>query len=152
MDHCRLVIMFSFLIKIVYEYTITVSIFISLFTCAVSYVKIFCIVLRHHIQIKIQEKAVESLNSGKNQEIQRSKKGAENAFIYFIAMILCYTPLFISMSISVELWKIEWILADTLVFINSSINPFLYCWRLRDLRAAILKTKRKCFCQTIEQN
>ncbi|XP_022787554.1 beta-4C adrenergic receptor-like [Stylophora pistillata] len=140
----------AFLNKIVYEFTIAITIAISLFTSAVSYVKIFCIVRRHHLQIRIQEKAMESVKHGKVRDFQRSKKGAVNAFIYLIAMILCYTPMFISMSISVELWKIEWILADTLVFINSSINSFLYCWRLRDLRAAVLKTKRQCLCQMIE--
>ena len=40
-------------------------------------------------------------------------------------------------------WRPEWDLATTVVFMNSSINPILYCWRLRELRAAVTKIGNK---------
>ena len=49
-------------------------------------------------------------------------------------------------------WPTEWSFATTLVFSNSSINPFLYCWRLRELRAAVVKTARQMLCQQTEEN
>ena len=142
----------GFLNKRVYEFTIVVTIPISLLTNAVCYIKIYCIVRQHQLQIQIQQLAVAGLNREHDFNMHRSRKRAKNAFIYFIVMILCYTPLFISMSISAEQWNMEWILADTFVFINSSINPFLYCWRLGELRAVVLKTAKQCFCKPIEQN
>ncbi len=39
----------------------------------------------------------------------------------------------------------------TVVFMNSSINPFLYCWRLSELRTAVVKTARKMFCAQEKQ-
>ncbi|XP_078345378.1 melanocortin receptor 4-like [Oculina patagonica] len=47
-------------------------------------------------------------------------------------------------------WQKEWNLATTLVFVNSSINPLLYCWRLRELRRAVVKTARKMLCKQTE--
>ena len=35
--------------------------------------------------------------------------------------------------------KTEWTFALILVFMNSSINPILYCWRLRELKVAVIK-------------
>ena len=49
-------------------------------------------------------------------------------------------------------WQNEWQFAVTAVFMNSSINPFLYCWRLRELRTAVVKTARQMFCKQREQN
>ena len=57
-------------------------------------------------------------------------------------------PIFLSLyTISRDLWTFMWNFADTVVFMNSSINPFLYCWRLRELRTAVLKAAKKCFVE-----
>ena len=41
------------------------------------------------------------------------------------------------------LWTKERNFSVTLVFMNSSINPFLFCWRVRELRVIVKKTIRK---------
>ena len=33
-----------------------------------------------------------------------------------------------------------------LVFLNSSLNPVLYCWRIKDVRREVQNTIRKCLC------
>ena len=55
-------------------------------------------------------------------------------------------------AISDKDWQTEWHFADTAVFMNSSINPFLYCWRLRELRTAVVKTARQMLCKQTEEN
>ncbi|XP_078345382.1 D(2)-like dopamine receptor [Oculina patagonica] len=40
-------------------------------------------------------------------------------------------------------WPKEWNFAITIMFMNSSINPFLFCWRLRELRTAVVTLARK---------
>ena len=49
-------------------------------------------------------------------------------------------------------WQSEWQFAFTAVFMNSSINPFLYCWRLSELRSAVVKTGRQILCKHTEEN
>ena len=123
---------------------------ICLLTCSFFYIKIYLIVRHHQIQIQVQQQAVASINTENYSNIQKSKRSATNTFIYFIVMILCYIPLFISMSISVispYQWTIEWILAENLAFMKSSINPFLYCWRRRELREAVVKTAKRMLCK-----
>ncbi|XP_078358818.1 melanocyte-stimulating hormone receptor-like [Oculina patagonica] len=140
----------------VYYFAAAISVVICLLVSTVCYIRIYRIVRQHQLQIQVQQQAVESSNAAENnQGMQRSKKSAINTFLYYIVMILCYIPLIISMTMlgipHIHLSK-SWTLADTVVFLNSAINPILYCWRLRELRTAVVKAARQIFCQQAEDN
>ena len=117
-----------------------ISTAMCLLCSTVCYIQIYRVVRQHQLQVHVQQQAVDSL------KIQRSKRSAINTFIYYIVMILCYTPLIISMLMRgiphIFVTKV-WNLAHTVTFLNSAINPFLYCWRLRELRTAVLKAARE---------
>ena len=134
-----------------YYFAIAMSIPIYLLVSSVSYIKIYKVVRLHQLQIVAQQHAMESLNLNNDNNVLQSAKSAKNTFIYYIAMILCYSPLFIAMTILFFIpnyWTVAWNLTDTAAFMNSSINPFLYCWRLHELRTAIVKIARKLLCKT----
>ena len=131
-----------------YYLTAAIIIVICLLVSTGCYIRIYQVVRQHRLKIHAQRQAVEILNSRADQE--QIIKSALNTFIYYIVMILCYLPLFISMlilSISPNHWTHIWGLTDTLVFTNSSINPFLYCWRICELRKAVVKTARVVLCK-----
>ena len=112
------------------------------------YIRIYRIVLQHRFQIHAQQQAVASLDNNLSSN-QESKNTALNTFIYYLAMILCYMPLFISL-IALQIPNISyseaWKFTDTVAFMNSAVNPVLYCWRHRELRKAVVKTARKVGC------
>lgn len=122
-------IMFAFL-----AVGIAICIFISTF----SYTRIYLIVRQHQFQIRAQQQALQL-----PMNLVRTKRSAISTFIYYICMILCYTPMFSFMSVvairpslsGLMVWKV----GNTFVFMNSSINPILFCWRVRVLRRAVLK-------------
>ena len=94
------------------------------------------------------------MNAEQNLKIQ-AKKHAANTFIYYICMVLCYLPAVVSALIWVtyeEHWNIRWHFAGTILFMNSAINPFLYFWRNREVREAVLKIVRKRLCKTEGEN
>ncbi|XP_078344325.1 histamine H2 receptor-like [Oculina patagonica] len=147
--------LFSFWKISIYYFAIATTIIICVLISTVCYIRIYRIVRHHQLQIHAQQQAVESLNDENNQNMQRSTKSAKNTFIYYIVMLLCYMPVFIAMAIlfiSPNHWTEAWALAETIAFMNSSINPFLYCWRLRELRTAVNKTARKMLCKQSEEN
>ncbi len=130
-------------------------IIICLIISAFSYTKIYLIVRRHRLQINAQQQAVQSSNAENNLIIVRLKGSAINTFVFYIALVICYFPMYVLLTrhgISDSEWKTENFFAVTVVFMNSSINPFLYCWRLRDLRKAVVKTARQMLCKQTEQN
>ena len=113
-----------------------------------SYVGIYRIVRKHQRQIHIQQNMVEGFRSGNN--IMRLKRSAVNTFLFYIALILCYFPFFVFITLTgvfKQKWKVQWSFSATVVFMNSSVNPFLYCCRIRELRTAVLNTLRKMLCR-----
>ena len=79
----------------------------------------------------------------------RLKRNAVNTFVFYICMIACYFPTYVLLTIfglGYMEWATEWAIAPTVVFMNSSINPILYCWRLRELTGAVIKTIKRVQC------
>ena len=122
-----------------------------------SYIKIYFIVRHHQIQIHAHQQAVNSFNISVNipdsSNMIISKKHALKTFIYFICMICCYLP-YLSYALlrntSVIGYEGNWTFAETVVFLNSSINPFLYCWCNREIRMSAVKLVRKMMCKQTE--
>ncbi|XP_078344036.1 melanocyte-stimulating hormone receptor-like [Oculina patagonica] len=152
---CLLLSLLSFWKMDAYHFAAAFGIIICLLSCTVCYLRIYRIVRQHQLQIHVQQQAVETNAANINQNMLGLTKSAKNTFIYHIVMILCYTPLFASMSIlavSRNRWTVAWTLADTVAFMNSTINPILYCWRIRELRAAVVKTARQILCNQRVEN
>ena len=122
-----------------------------------SYIKIYFIVRHHQIQIHAHQQAVNSFNISVNipdsNNMIISKKRALKTFIYFICMIFCYLP-YLSYSLlratSVIGYEENWSFAETVVFLNSSVNPFLYCWCNREIRTSAVKVVRRMMCKQTE--
>ena len=130
-----------------------IVILICLTISTVSYMRIFQIVRRHQIQIHAQQQAVQNCNTENNLNNARLGKSARNTLILFTALIVCYIPVYIVLTVNaISQWnfQIEWDFASISVFLNSSINPFLYCWRVRELRTAVFKTARQMSCKQTE--
>jgi len=120
-----------------------------------SYIRIYLIVRKHQSLIHIQQQAVQSSNTGNNLNIARLKRSAFNIFLFYIVLIICYFPIHVILTVfatSGKDWQTEWNFANTVVFMNSSINPLLFCWRLRELRIAVVKTARQMLCKQKEEN
>ena len=146
---------FFFWSKHVHSFLLGLSTVLCLIVSTISYIRIYLIVRRHQLQIHAQQQAVQSSNAENNLNMVRLKRSAMNTFVFYITLITCYFPLFIIFTLhgtsGVE-WKTEWEFFSTLVLSNSSINPFLYCWRLHELRAAVVKTARWMFCKQAEES
>ena len=120
---------------------LAVGIAICIFISTFSYTRIYLIVRQHQFQIRAQQQALQL-----PMNLVRTKRSAISTFIYYICMILCYCPMLSFMSIvaicpslsGLMVWKV----GNTFVFMNSSINPILFCWRLRELRRAVIKLVR----------
>ena len=122
---------------------------------AASYIKIYFIVRHHQIQIHAQQQAVNnfsiSVNIPDSNNMLISKKHALKTFMYYACMVFCYLPylsvslLFFASVIGYD--RLKWSFVETLVFVNSSINPFLFCWCNRRIRKSVVKIVRKMMCR-----
>ena len=129
---------------------------ICLIISTLLYIKIYQIARKHQLQIQIQQQpAMQTVIVDHKQNLLRWKRSALNTSIYYICMIMCYFPMFTSLlllGIKPKLERQGWDLTMNVVFMNSSINPVLYCWRLRELRHAVLKIIKQLLCKQTEEN
>ena len=126
---------------------------ICLLTCTFCYLRIYRIVRRHQIRIHAHQQAVQSFNVENNLNMTRLKRSALNTFVFCITLTICFFPMYVLLTLdglSYKDRKTEWAIASTSVFFNSCINPVLYCWRLRQLRTAVVKTARQMLCKQTE--
>lgn len=110
-----------------------------------SYIKIYRIVRQHQSSIQAQQQAIQSFNTEQNRHITRTTITALNTFIFYIFMLLCYLPVSLSAltkALYQNIWNVTWTFSDTVAFMISAINPFLYCWRVHELRTTVLKLLR----------
>ena len=141
---------FLFLSERLHSFIVGAAAIICLIISTFSYIRIYRIVRRHQIQIHAQQQAT----TGNNLNIVRLKRRAMNTFVFYIALIICYLPLYILLTLhglSIKKWETEWQFPYTAVLMNSFLNPILYCWRLRDLRSAVVKTARQMLCKETQE-
>ena len=116
---------------------------ICLIISTICYIRIYLKVRHHRSQIQAQQQAVRCRYAANNASMMQLTRSAVNTFLFYICMIACYFPSYVLLTIfglGYMEWATEWNIATTMVFMNSSINPVLYCWRLRELRVAVAKT------------
>ena len=116
------------------------------------YVKI-CYALRHH-QVTVQPPAYqgEERRQRVNQlNLMRSRKTVISAMWVQATFLVCSLPLTIIMILVISGFRTAtvffiWDLATSLLFFNSSLNPFIYCWKIKQVRQAVRGTVKQCCC------
>ena len=119
----------------------------------ICHVKIYRTVRYHQNAIQLQFLAVETNNGhvpGHVKKVTSLKMSAFNAFIVFLVLIICYGLYLVVYYIVTLVYptdrEIATSLTSTIVFINSSLNPLLYCWRVCEIRQAVKQTCRTFVC------
>ena len=110
------------------------------------YYKIYYTVQHHTHEIQALEMQVARLNS-QTESAARQRKSAVSAFYVYLVFLFCCLPeycvgLTFLISPRSSVLKDLHLYTRTLVFLNSSLNPVIYCWRMRHIRQAIIDTLR----------
>ena len=131
----------------IYGYTLQS---VCLLVSAVCYSKIF-LTLRHHVA-EVQDHVHQGQsNEGAPLNLKRYRKTVSTAAWVLISLVICYIPLIILTTLYTVNGPfprigIFWGLAGILVFLSSSLNPLLYCWKIKDVRKAVKVSVRQVLC------
>ena len=126
----------------------SIIILLCLVTAIFCYTKIF-FTLRHQ-QTQLQDHAQQP-NQANQLNILRYKKAVSSAIWLHLTLVACYLPY----CIAAALWTHKGLsptiisslsYAYTLVLLNSSLNPILYCWKLEEVRQEVKNTIRQVIC------
>ncbi|XP_068727266.1 histamine H2 receptor-like [Montipora capricornis] len=116
---------------------------ISLIATFVAYIKIFNVLRRHRNQIRTQ-----TLSAWDNGNMKKYKKSVFTMVYVLMMFLACYTPFLTAMVFrlilgynSLNKMAYEW--TATVVYLNSSLNPLLYWFRMQEIRVATYNALRK---------
>ena len=122
----------------------------SLAISIASYAKIFRD-LRNHLN-QVQNNAEQQQPSQPNAlNMARYRKAVYGALWVQLALIVCYLPCFV-VSVMITLYGLNsslfllWVTTAFLVYFNSTLNPFLYCWKIGEVGQAVKQTIRQALC------
>ena len=115
----------------------------------VVYIRIYFTVRRHKNQIHSMQ-VQEVTHSDEIKNFVFLIKSTVSIFYVYFLLLICYLPFFICVAVvriygsSIAL-KQFFLYSMTLIFLNSSLNPVIYCWKMRHVRHAIVNILRKMF-------
>ncbi|KAJ7392464.1 hypothetical protein OS493_012129 [Desmophyllum pertusum] len=129
------------------KFNVIMIIVVCLMAATFSYVQIYRVVSRV-IQTELTLKCAVEQDNIREQAVNMASFTSYtlSTFLVYCLIIVCYLPYFLcrgcnnldgtfhSKAFSYEITAI-------LVFMNSSLNPLVYCWRLQDIRNAVRKNR-----------
>ena len=113
-----------------------------------SYTKVFCTLRYHQAQVREQQRPSQTTAL----KMARFRKAVYSALWVQLALVVCYVPIF-TVGIVIALTKKYSLLlvvarrvAIILLCYNSTLNPFLYCWKISEVRQAVKRTLKEALC------
>ena len=128
--------------KIIITICLTLCLIISLF----SYTKIVLRLRQHQSSVRDNVQQRRTNAGGIPLNLDRYKRIVVSIALVQLALVICYFPFLIFHFVThlkdihpghYLLWYFH---TSTLIFLNSSLNPFLYCWRIKEIRQAVKAT------------
>ena len=122
---------------------------VCLITSVSAYTKIFLTLRRKQIKAKNQMSQTQP-SQAIPLNIARYRKAVNSAMWVQVTLVVCYLPFAVvaaltpqrGMPLSIYLARQY---TGTVVYLNSTLNPLLYCWRIREVRRVVKDTIRR-FC------
>ena len=122
----------------------------SLFLSVLSHVKIFLKLRQHQAGVRQRVGHEQAIGRGIPLNIKRYKKTVWTIAWVQLALVFCYFPLFIFLILATATYYIIGstfqVLASTVVYFNSTLNPILFCWKIREVRQAVKTTVKEIRC------
>ena len=119
---------------------------LSLVLTTMIYIRLYLTVRRVKNQIQAQQiqQAVQTDEMGNFVSLVKSAVGI---FYVYLVFLICYLPFFTSLvafNINGSSFSLKrfWLFSWTVVYLNSSLNPLIYCWKMRHIRHAIMDILR----------
>ena len=116
-------------------------------TTAFFYFKIYLAIRHHSNQTRVLQAQLAQNNEGDITNAARERKAAVGTFYVYLVFLICYLPntcvwiIFRSAGQSTMLFQFG-LCANTLMLLNSSLNPLIYSWKMRHVRHAIMEILR----------
>ena len=150
---CVALILFHDKLELASLWTLRAFAIFSIIVSTFSYSKIFFTLRHQQAQVEDHVQPEQSSRVRSVLNIARYKKTVYSVAWIQFAMLACYVPRIVLVFLlhfgnidhSTEIRIVDEV-SFCLIFLNSSLNPVLYCWRIKDVRQEVKNIIRKCLC------
>ncbi len=123
-----------------------ITVVVGLFLTTAVYIRIYLVQRRHKNEMQTLQ-VQEGAENGKMANFTGLIKSAVGVFYIYLVFLACYLPFLICLAaikINGPSTALKGFLlcSMTLVYLNSSLNPVIYCWKMRHIRHAIMDILR----------
>ena len=120
-------------------------------TSTFSYTKIYLTLRNHQAQVEGHAHQGQPNGGGMPLNITQYRKTVFSALWIQMALVVCYLPygiaaIFVINGSRTQFLDLAFELALSLFMLNSTLNPLLYCWKMREIRHAVMDTFRSFSC------
>ena len=129
---------------------------VLILTCVIAsvaaYAKIYADLRRHQTSVQDHSFQAQQLSQGDTPlNITRYRKTLSSTLWIQFTLMACYLPYCVVTALATfdsltPPLVLGWRFTTTVVFLNSSLNPFLYCWKITEIRQAMKDTIKQLFC------
>ena len=121
---------------------------VCIITIGLLYCKIYAAVRHHTNQIHVLQ-VQQVAQNGERLNAARQRKMAVATFYVYVVYLVCYLPVACIVFAktngeTVLLSRLEYFTL-TLAYLNSSLNPLIYCWKMRHIRQTVMVILRNIF-------
>lgn len=150
-----LCILISFIVSYKPRIAASMAIMVVILCIVIStfcYSKIFLTLHHRQTQVQGHGNPGQTHGGGIPMNLARYKKTVSSALSLQMALLACYLPISIIgaleyfAELDMQSLSFPGAVAITFLLLNSSINPFLYYWKMREERQAVKATIRRLFC------
>ena len=112
------------------------------------YCKIYAVIRRHANQINALQQSAQNEDMA---NAARLRKTAVATFYVYLVFLVCFLPVFCTGVASLRvhgetpLLSLLWGFSNTFMHLNSSLNPLIYCWKMRNIRQTVKNTLQGIF-------
>jgi len=131
-----------FIQRSVFGAIVIITELVSIVITSVAYLKIYKIVRRHAREIESQRRVSLDPNAQIGLNMRKYQRSTFTMVIVFMLSFVCYVPYSGVMMAKLKYGftanvKIATDIFSTVVCINSSLNPLIYCWRMKEVKQAV---------------
>ena len=137
---------------IYYPFVTTSIAYITGFLCVITstfcYIKIYLSLRQHHAQVNV----LGQLRQGNVINIVRFRKMVTGVVWVHISLAVCYLPhtivqaVFAFTGMNTASFDFIWDVTTSMAFLTSTLNPFLYCRKVCEVRQAVKDSIKPFFC------
>ena len=125
---------------------------VCIVTSTFSYTKIYFTLRQHRAEIQNQIQQSQPYGGGGAQPNEALYRKTVSTVVWIqLTLMACYVPYGIYAALITRYglspsFVLSGKFVSTLVYVNSALNPFLYCWKMRGVRQAVKDMIRQIWC------